>query len=74
MLEKLWRDHGITDSNMSVQLLLGRGMIETGADGQIFPASRWEIYDPDADYGSYVSLYSQAELMNRKLHRIDCFY
>lgn len=22
---------------------------------QIFPASRWEVYDPDKDYGTYVS-------------------
>jgi hypothetical protein len=21
----------------------------------IFPASRWEVYDPDKDYGAYVS-------------------
>jgi hypothetical protein len=45
--------------------------IETGADGQIFPASRWEIYDPDADYGSYVGLSSQTLLIYRKLHKID---
>ena len=50
------------------------GTIETEADGQIFPASRWEIYDPDADYGSYVSLLSKTMLTYRKLHRIDYSY
>lgn len=49
-------------------------MMNSGADGQIFPASRWEIYDPDADYGSYVSGFSQTVLTYRKLHRVDPFY
>jgi protein FAM50 len=48
--------------------------INVVADGQIFPASRWEIYDPDADYGSYVSLLSKTMLTYRKLHRIDYSY
>lgn len=39
------------------------------ADFQIFPASRWEVYDPDKDYGAYVScrvLHVSANV--RKLH------
>jgi len=38
---------------------------------QIFPASRWEIYDPDADYGSYVRISPTNWLTYRKLHRVD---
>ena len=40
------------------------------ADTQIFPASRWEIYDPDKDYGSYVSAKGVVctPLIFRKLH------
>ena len=40
------------------------------ADTQIFPASRWEIYDPDKDYGSYVSVKGVVwtPLIVRKLH------
>lgn len=32
---------------------------------QIFPASRWEVYDPDKDYGAYVGLLSVALLFTR---------